>query len=79
MKGKSLYLQIMWGFLEQQSFPLNESDYSENLAYVIEVINRLGKSSEVRDWLLRVKGKPRIGRALSLPLRGGEVFEEFVI
>ena len=69
----------MWRFLEQQSFPLNESDYCENLAYVIEVINRLGKAAEVRAWLSTVEGEPKIGRALSLPLRVEEMLGEFVI
>ena len=69
----------MWGFLEQQSFPLSKSDYLKNLANVLEVVNRLGKSSEVRGWLSAVEGKPRPGKSLSLPLRGGEILEEFVI
>ncbi len=69
----------MWGFLEQQSFALSKSEYLENLAYVLEVVNRIDKSSEVRAWLLTLKGKPRPGKALSLPLRGDGIFEEFVI
>ena len=79
VKGKSLYLQIMWGFLEQQSFYLSEKDYRENLGKVLEVLNRLGKASEVRSWLLNLQGKPRLGRALSLPLRGDELFGEFLL
>ncbi len=69
----------MWGFLEQQSFSLSERDYFENLSYVLEVINRIGKTSQVRAWLSTVQGKPRLGRALSLPLREGGLLEEFVI
>ncbi len=79
VKDKSLYLQIMWGFLEQQSFYMNEREYIENLAHILEIINRIGKSSEVRAWLSKVEGKPRLGRALSLPLRGAELLEEFLI
>ncbi len=79
IKGKSLYLQMMWGFLEQQSFPFNESEYVEHLAEVLEIVNRLGQAQKVRNWLLKVKGKPRIGLALSLPLKGDERLEEFVL
>ncbi len=79
VKGKKIYLQIMWGFLEQQSFDITEKDYCENLSKVLEVINRIGMSGEVRAWLLQVKGKPRLGRALSLPLKGDDSLEEFVI
>ena len=79
VKGKSLFLQIMWGFLEQQSFHLSEDQYREELAEIIDVINRLDQASEVRVWLLRQESKPRLGRALSLPLRADEGLEEFLL
>jgi len=79
VKGKSLFLQIMWGFLEQQSFPLSEEKYREELAKIIDVINRLDQASEVRVWLLLQESKPRLGRALSLPLREAEGLEEFLL
>ena len=79
VKGKSLFLQIMWGFLEQQSFPLSEEEYREELARVIEVINRLDQTSEVRSWLVHQNGKPRLGKALSLPLMADERLEEFLL
>ena len=79
LKGKKCFLQIMWRYLEQQSFALSDKEYREELAKVIEIVNRLGKTSEVRGWLLNVQGKPRLGRALSLRLMGNEAFEEFVI
>ena len=79
VKGKSLFLQIMWGFLEQQSFPLSEEEYREELAKIIDVINRLDQTSEVRTWLLSQDRKPRLGRALSLPLRADEGLEEFLL
>ncbi len=78
-KGKKGFLQIMWRYLEQQSFALNEKEYREKLALVIDIINRTDQTSEVRYWLLNVQGRPRSGRALSLPLRRSESFEEFVI
>ena len=79
IKGKSLYIQMMWGFLEKQSMHLSEKEYLENLLEVIDVVNRLGHSSTVRNWLLNIEGKPRIGRALSLPLKGDWRLEEFVL
>ena len=79
VKGKSLFLQIMWGFLEQQSFHLSEEKYREELAKIIDVIHRLDQASEVRVWLLRQESKPRLGRALSLPLRADEGLEEFLL
>ncbi len=78
-KGKKCFLQIMWRYLEQQSFSLSEKQYREELAQVIDMVNRLGKTSEVRGWLLNVQGKPRVGSALSLRLKENEAFQEFVI
>ncbi len=79
VKGKSLYLQMMWGFLEKQSFKLTEEEYRIKLAKVLEVVNRLGESSKVRNWLLHIQGKPTLGRALSLHLKGDWRLEEFVL
>ncbi len=79
VKGKRLYLQMMWRFLEQQSFPFSEQQYQEELAKVLEVVNRINQTSEVRAWLLLQNGKPRLGRALSLPLRADERLEEFLL
>tara|TARA_Y100001968_G_scaffold277350_1_gene272143 strand:+ start:24 stop:377 length:354 start_codon:yes stop_codon:yes gene_type:complete len=74
-----LYLQIMWAYLEQQSFPMSEESYINHLNEVVEIINRLGLSDQVRKWIRNVAPKPRIGRALSLKLRGDERLAEFLV
>ncbi len=79
VRSKTLYFQVMWAYLEQQSFPLNEQDYRNHLATVLEVINRLGQADVVRKWLEEARKKPRPGRALSLKLDVNEGFEEFVL
>ncbi len=79
VKGESLYIQMMWGFLEKQSLNLTETEYRNNLAKVLEIVNRLGQASEVRNWLLNIEGKPILGRALSLRLKGDWSLEEFVL
>ena len=63
-----LYFQVMWGHLEQQSFPLTPQGYSERLAEVAATLNELGAADQVRTWLRTTRDKPRIGRALSLAL-----------
>ena len=63
-----LYLQVMWAYLEQQSFPMDESTYREHIADVLDVVNRLGLAAEVREWLATTRDKPRLGKALSLHL-----------
>lgn len=80
VRRKRLYLQVMWAYLEQQSFPLDEDGYRANLATVIEVVNRLGLAQEVRNWLETTTDKPRLGKALSLPLvEATGALQEFLV
>ena len=78
-RGKRLYLQIMWAYLEQQSFPLDEDAYKAHMKNVLEVINRLGQAASVREWLETTPKKPTVGRPLSHRLEVTEGFGEFVL
>ena len=79
IKKDRIYLQMMWGFLEQQSFPLDEETFRENLNRILEIINRSGQSDFVRNWLENVQAKPRLGRAITLPLPMDQRTSEFVL
>ena len=79
IKRDRMYLQMMWGFLEQQSFPLDEETFRENLNRILEIINRAGQSDFVRNWLKNVQAKPRLGRAITLPLPIDQRMSEFVL
>ena len=79
IKRDRIYLQMMWGFLEQQSFPMDEETYRENLNRTLEIINRSGQSDFVRNWLKNVQAKPRLGRAITLPLPVDPRLNEFVL
>ena len=74
-----LYFQMMWRYLEQESFPLSEAQYKESLSEKIEILNRGGYSDLVREWLRTSNSKPRIGRAVSLQLKINEKMKEFLI
>ena len=63
-----LYLQVMWGYLEQQSFPMDAETYAARLEELVANLNGLGVAEQVRHWLLTTPDKPRLGRAMSLPL-----------
>ena len=41
-RQRRIYLHIMWGYLEQLSFPLDEPTYLARLADVVAAINQLG-------------------------------------
>ena len=68
VRRRRLYLQVMWAYLEQQSFPMDLEAYRQHLGEVLDVVNRLGLAGEVRQWLGSTRDKPRLGKALSLPL-----------
>ena len=74
-----LYFQMMWKYLEQESFPMSEAQYRESLAKKIEILNRGGYSDLVREWLRTSNSKPRLGRAVSLQLEINEKMKEFLI
>ena len=74
-----LYLQVMWAYLEQQSFPLSEADYLERLEQLVEQLNGIGQAEEVRNWLLTTRDKPRLGKALSFPLPDQGRLSEFLL
>ena len=74
-----MYIQMMWGYLEQKSFPLDEDSYKFKLNSILEIVNRVGQAELLRHWLRNVEGKPRLGRALTLPLKLDQRLEEFVL
>lgn len=74
-----LYFQVMWGYLEQQSFPLNANEYQLNIEQVAEQLNGLGLAEQVREWLLNTRDKPRLGKALSFPLADQGRMSEFLL
>ena len=70
VRRQRLYIHVMWAYLEQQSFPMDEITYREHVANVLNVVNRLGLADEVRKWLNTTRDRPRLGKALSLQLQG---------
>ncbi len=78
-RGKSIYLQMMWGFLGQESFPLSEVEYKKSISDKVEILNRCGYSEEVREWLKKINDRPRLGRAVTLKLDVNEKMKEFLI
>ncbi len=63
-----VYLQVMWAYLEQQSFPLTSEGYRRKLEELSGLLNGLGVAGQVRHWLLTTTDKPRQGRAMGLAL-----------
>ena len=49
-------------------FPLTPEQYGEQLEAVCAALNDLGVAPAVRAWLGSTRDRPRLGKALSLPL-----------
>ena len=62
------HVQVMWAYLEQQSFPLEPEAFRLKLDELVGLLNGLGVAAQVRQWLLTTADKPRLGRAMTLPL-----------
>ncbi len=78
VKGK-IYLQVMWRFLEQASFPLSETEYMEHLEAVANYLNAWGVEGQFRDFMSKTREKPRLGKAVSIPLDLGSRGSEWIL
>ncbi|MGL4500582.1 MAG: DUF3067 family protein [Planktothrix sp.] len=77
-RGK-IFLQIMWKYLEQLSFPLNEADYIAHLNAITNYLNSWGSTEQVRHYILNTREKPRLGKAVSIPLDLGGRSSEWMV
>ncbi len=77
-RGK-IFLQIMWKYLEQVSFPMSEADYLAHLNAIAEYLNGWGRVQEVTDFIQTTREKPRLGRAVSIPLDLGARASEWMM
>ncbi|MCZ2201536.1 DUF3067 family protein [Cylindrospermopsis raciborskii] len=77
-QGK-IFLQIMWKYVEQASFPLSESEYQEHLNTIANYLNALGGTSQVENFIFQTKERPRLGKAISIPIELGDRASEWIM
>ncbi len=73
-----VYFQVMWRYLEQASFPLSEEEYLAHLQQVLLYLHEWQAIDQVWQWLEHTRERPRLGRAVSLPLTLGQRAEEWL-
>lgn len=78
MKGK-IFCQVMWKYLEQASFPLSEQEYFEHLNAIASYLTAWGSGDQVITFLETTKERPRLGKAVSIPLDLGERTSEWIL
>lgn len=77
-QGK-IFLQVMWRYLEQASFPLSEVEYLAHLDEVAQYVTALGAEDELRKHLQTTREKPRLGKAVSFPIDLGQRASEWLL
>ncbi|PSP18801.1 MAG: DUF3067 domain-containing protein [Cyanobacteria bacterium QS_8_64_29] len=74
-----IFVQIMWRYLEQASFPLDETEYRAHLAELARYLDGMGATAQVREAIRQTRRRPRVGRAVSIPIELGERASEWLV
>lgn len=77
-QGK-IFVQVMWRYLEQVSFPMTEPEYLEHLSAVATYIRGWDAVQQVQDYIQSTKQRPRSGKAVSIPLELGGRTSEWLL
>jgi Domain of unknown function (DUF3067) len=77
-QGK-IFLQVMWKYLEQASFPLSEVEYEEHLDSIASYLDGFGGATQVQKFIQETRERPRLGKAVSIPLDLGERASEWLV
>ena len=78
VKGK-IYVQVMWKYLEQASFPLSPQEYAENLNAIANYLNAWNGVEQLKSFIEKTRERPRLGKAVSLQLNLGERSSEWIL
>lgn len=74
-----VFLQIMWKYLEQVSFPLSAVEYEEHMNAIATYLDGFGGTLQVQRYILETKERPRLGKAVSIPLDLGDRASEWIL
>jgi hypothetical protein len=77
-QGK-IFVQVMWKYLEQASFPMTEPDYLAHLNLVANYLNAWGSTEQVQDFIEQTRDRPRLGKAVNIPINLGDRASEWIL
>ncbi|OUC13837.1 MAG: hypothetical protein B0A82_15105 [Alkalinema sp. CACIAM 70d] len=78
VKGK-IFVQVMWKYLEQASFGATEEEYVAHLNWVLSHLEAWGVVEQVLNYVEKTREKPRIGKAVSIPVDLGDRASEWLL
>jgi hypothetical protein len=76
-QGK-IFLQVMWRYQEQASFPLSEAEYLAHLDQIASYLTAWNQADHLITWIEQTREKPRLGKAVNIPLDLGERASEWL-
>ena len=76
---RKLFFQVMWRYLEQASFPMTEADYLQHLEEVVTYLASIGSLVQVTEAIETSRERPRLGKAVSIPVELGARASEWLI
>ncbi|MBW4682280.1 MAG: DUF3067 family protein [Microcoleus vaginatus WJT46-NPBG5] len=77
-QGK-IFVQVMWKYLEQASFPMDEGDYLVHLDAIASYLHAWDSVAQVEKYIQHTRERPRLGKAVSIPLDLGERASEWLL
>lgn len=77
-QGK-IFVLVMWKYLEQASFPLSEAEYLDHLNTVAHYLHAWDGTTQVQVYIQNTRDRPRLGKAVSIPLELGERGSEWLL
>ncbi len=77
-QGK-VFVQVMWRYREQASFPMTEEEYQEHLDAIATYIKGWGAAQQIEEYVDKTKERPRLGKAVSIPVELGGRASEWML
>lgn len=74
-----IYIQIMWRYLGQASFPKSELDYETHLDAIAAYINAWDRQAYVQQFIAETRERPRLGKAVNIPIELGDRASEWIL
>ncbi|MEO0488635.1 MAG: DUF3067 family protein [Cyanobacteria bacterium P01_A01_bin.123] len=77
-QGK-IFVQVMWRYLEQASFPMTETEYMAHLGEIANYIEGWGNAAQVQAYIEQTQERPRLGKAVNIPIELGGRASEWLV
>lgn len=74
-----VFFQVMWRYLEQVSFPMDEAEYLAHLKEVVMYLEAMGCLTQVQSEIEQTSERPRLGKAVSIPIDLGRRASEWLL